>query len=168
MGFSLARLLRFAFVLLVLATPALGQDGGREVGASGLPLPRFASLNASEVNVRTGPSMDHPIRWTYKRLGLPVQIIEESELWRRIDDPDGETGWVHSSLLSIQRNVMVVGPDIRELRRTAGLEGRVVARLEPGVLAAFDRCDGDWCRVEIANEVGWLPRNAIWGVDGHD
>lgn len=168
MGFSSARLLRCAFVLLVLAAPALGQDGGRVVGASGLPLPRFASLTSSEVNVRTGPSLDHPIRWTYKRLGLPVQIIEEAELWRRIVDPDGETGWVHSSLLSIQRNVMVLGPDVRELRRTAGLEGRVVARLEPGVVAEFDRCDRDWCRVEIANEVGWMPRTAIWGVDDYD
>jgi SH3-like domain-containing protein len=168
-GFSSAPFRWLVLLLLVIATPTLSQDdGGRIVGASGLPLPRFASLASSDVNVRTGPSMDHPIRWAYRRAGLPVQIVEESELWRHILDPDGETGWAHSSLLSIQRTVMVLGPDIRELRRTAGLEGRVVARLEPGVIGAFDRCDGDWCRIEVDNEVGWIPRSAIWGVDDAD
>jgi SH3-like domain-containing protein len=169
LGFSCAPSRGLALLLLLLATPALGQDnGGRVVGASGLPLPRFASLASGEVNVRTGPSTDHPIRWAYDRAGLPVQVVEESELWRRVIDPDGETGWAHSSVLSIQRTVMVLGPDIRDLRRTAGLEGRVVARLEPGVIAEFDRCDGEWCRIEVAGEVGWIPRTSIWGVDDAD
>ena len=30
---------------------------------SGLPLPRFASLKSDNVYVRTGPSMDYPIKW---------------------------------------------------------------------------------------------------------
>jgi SH3-like domain-containing protein len=167
---SIARSRGLALLLIaLLAAPAQAQDdSSRIVGASGLPLPRFASLASNQVNVRTGPSLDHPIRWSYARSGLPVQIVEESELWRRVVDPDGETGWAHSSLLSIQRTVMVLGPDNRELRRTMGLEGRVVARLEPGVIAAFDHCDGDWCRIEVASEVGWIPRSAIWGVDDHD
>ena len=96
--------------------------------------------------------------------GLPVRIIEESELWRRVEDPDGETGWAHSSLLSIQRTVIVMGPGIQELRRSAAADGRVVARLEPGVIGLYDRCEGDWCRIEVADELGWLPRSAIWGV----
>ena len=161
--------LALSFLITLVAHPVGAQgDGGRVVGASGLPLPRFASLASDQVNVRTGPSMDHPIRWSYARAGLPVQIVEEAELWRRIVDPDGETGWAHSSLLSVQRTVLILGPDVRELRRTVGLEGRVVARLEPGVIAAFDRCDQDWCRIEVAGEVGWIPRSALWGVGNDD
>ena len=59
--------------------------------------------------MRTGPSTDHPIRWVYTRTGLPVRIVEESDVWRRIEDPDGETGWAHSSLLSVRRTVIVIG-----------------------------------------------------------
>jgi SH3-like domain-containing protein len=150
---------------LALAGPADAQDtASRSVGPSGLPLPRFASLAASEVNVRTGPSTDHPIRWIYRRPGLPVRIVEESEVWRRVEDPDGETGWTHASLLSIQRTVMVLGPGIQVLRRSAAADGRVVARLEPGVVGEFDDCEGAWCRIEVSGERGWLPRAAIWGV----
>lgn len=165
---SQQRRLALLFVL-ALASPATAQDSpGRSVGPSGLPLPRFASLASSDINVRTGPSTDHPIRWAYSRTGLPIEIVEESELWRRIVDPDGESGWAHSSLLSIQRTVVVVGPVVQELRRSPSYDGRVVARLEPGVIGEYDRCEGDWCRIEVAQELGWLPRDAIWGVGRGD
>lgn len=170
MIFSSSALARLVVSLsLVLSSAATAQETpARSVGASGLPLPRFASLASSEVNVRTGPTTDHPIRWLYTRRGLPVSIVEESDVWRRIVDPDGETGWVHSSLLSVQRTVIVTGSGIRDLRRSAAADGRVVARLEPGVVASFDECDGDWCRVEVADERGWLPRDSIWGVGPGD
>jgi SH3-like domain-containing protein len=168
--FSNSALARVVMLLtLGLSSVAMAQDSpARSVGASGLPLPRFASLASSEVNVRTGPTTDHPIRWLYTRRGLPVSIVEESDVWRRIVDPDGETGWVHSSLLSVQRTAIVIGSGIQDLRRSAAPDGRVVARLEPGVIAKFDECEGDWCRVEVADERGWLPRAAIWGAGPSD
>ena len=116
--------------------------------------------------MRTGPSTDHPIRWVYARPGLPVRIVEESDVWRRIEDPDGETGWAHSSLLSVRRTVLVTGPGVQEMRRTAAADGRVVARVEPGVIGELVGCEAGWCRIEVADERGWLPRAALWGVGG--
>jgi SH3-like domain-containing protein len=169
-AFSFSPLHRIVLLLmLALGSPLAAQEAAtRLVGPSGLPLPRFASLASDDVNVRTGPSTDHPIRWAYSRTGLPMRIVEESELWRRIEDPDGETGWAHSTLLSIRRTVIVIGPGIQDLRRSAAPDGRVVARLEPGVIGEFDHCEGDWCRIEVADELGWLPRSAIWGVASNE
>lgn len=168
---SLSRRSGLALLLgsLAATAPLAAQDTTqRTVGASGLPLPRYASLAASQVNVRTGPSTDHPIRWVYERSGLPVRIVEESDVWRRIEDPDGETGWAHASLLSMLRTVVVRGPGVQELRRTAATDGRVVARLEPGVIATLGGCDPDWCRIEVGGERGWLPRAVLWGVSAAD
>ena len=138
-----ARWVRGLTMLLLLVTaalPAVAQTaGGRSIGASGLPLPRYASLAAPEVNVRTGPSTDHPIRWVYARAQLPVRIVEEFDVWRRIEDPDGETGWAHSSLLSVRRTVLVRGSGIQELRRAArGRRDRRLRRLRRGLVP--DRC----------------------------
>ena len=171
MLFSNSAIVRAVVLVLALTCPAIvwaQATPARLVGPSGLPLPRFASLASSEVNVRTGPTTEHPIRWVYSRPGLPVGIVEESDVWRRIPDPDGEPGWVHSSLLSVRRTVIVTGSGIQELRRSAAADGRIVARLEPGVIAAFDHCENNWCRVEVADERGWLPRDAIWGAGPAD
>lgn len=158
------RLATIALLATLASSPATAQDGGRILGPSGLPLPRFASLASSEVNARTGPSTDHPIRWVYTRVGLPVKIVEEFDVWRRIEDPDGETGWAHSSLLSMKRTGMVTGDGPQEMRRSADPEARVVARVQPGVIGELQGCDGDWCRLEVNGERGWLPRERIWGV----
>ena len=69
-------------------------------GPSGLPLPRFVSLKAKSVNLRVGPSTDYATSWMYTRAGLPVEITQEFENWRRIRDFEGGEGWVFHSLLS--------------------------------------------------------------------
>src|SRR5262245_41697919 len=75
-----AALLWLAPVVLELA-PADAEDA--------LPLPRFASLDSSEVNLRAGPGEDYPILIGSQRRGLPVEIIQEFGTWRRIRDRDG-------------------------------------------------------------------------------
>jgi SH3-like domain-containing protein len=135
----------------------------RTLGPSGLPLPRFASVASGEANVRTGPGKEYPIRWVYNRPGLPVRIVQEYDVWRLVEDADGEQGWAHSSLLSTQRTVLVRG-GTQALHRKASADARVVLRAEQGVVGELVECGGDWCRVEIADRRGWLPRANLWGV----
>ena len=91
--------------LLAGLLPALFtlEQAAAQDGTSGLPIPRFVSLRADEVNMRTGPGVRYPIDWVYARQGLPVQVIGEFEAWRQIRDSEGSTGWVHRTMLSGRR-----------------------------------------------------------------
>ena len=80
-------------------------------GASGLPLPRFVSLRANEVNLRSVPGIRFPIDWVYRRSGLPVEVIDEFDTWRQVRDWEGTTGWVHKSMVQGRRTVRVTGED---------------------------------------------------------
>ena len=127
------------------------------------PLPRFASLRAAEVNLRAGPGTQYPIEWVFQRRSLPVEILAEYGQWRKIRDADGSEGWVHKSLLSGRRWVMITGA-VRTLRRSPSEAAQSVLRAEPGVLGRLLASDGAWRRVEIAGVKGWLPRGHLWGV----
>ncbi|GBD42211.1 hypothetical protein HRbin39_01600 [bacterium HR39] len=150
-----------ALGILLLAASAFAES---RRGASGLPLPRWASLASTRAHLRTGPGSQFPIRWIYTRPGLPLRIVDEADVWRKVEDPDGDVGWLHASLLSSRRTVMVVG-GVRELRRTPSTAARVVARLEPGVIGRLLSCEALWCLVEVADLRGWLRREELWGVD---
>lgn len=152
---------------VTLAVGALAQTPIR-TGPSGLPLPRFASLAANEVNLRTGPGQQYPTRWVYRRAGLPVQITDELDVWRRIQDPDGEQGWAHSSLLTTRRTVMVVGREPQGMFRSAAADSRLLLRAETGVIGRFDSCEQGWCRIEIEGQRGWMPRDSLWGLPPGD
>src|SRR5258706_546116 len=79
--------------------------------AASLPLPRFVSLKSEEANVRTGPGTRYPIQWVYHRAGMPVEIVEEYDLWRKIRDVEGTTGWVHKTMLAGNRTALIKGKE---------------------------------------------------------
>ena len=128
-----------------------------------LPLPRYVSLKASEGNVRRGPSLTHRIDWVYKRRGMPLEITAEHGHWRRVRDRDGAGGWVHYSLLSGARTV-IVEQDMLSLYRRPDPDSVVVARLELGVIARLGDCGPDWCRLTADGYRGWVDKTALWGV----
>lgn len=150
--------------LLLLTLLLLGLQPGSDLRAEDkLPLPRFASLQSNEVNMRTGPGETYPIIWTYQRAGLPVEIIEEFDIWRRIRDHDGVVGWVKSTLLIGKRHVQVQDAQ-RPLRKSPEAGALPVALVDPGVILKILECSGDWCRLEVQGYKGWMMKTEFWGA----
>lgn len=144
-----------------LATP------GVQAGPSGLPVPRFVSLKSGRVNVRVGPGEDYKIAWVFTRPGLPIEVIQEFDTWRRIRDSDGTVGWVFQSLLSGKRTVVVspwASGDPRPIRASAESDSRITAYLQPGVMGAIDRCSSGVCRISGDGYSGWIGQDQLWGV----
>ena len=159
-------LITFAVLFAVAARAETG--AGRSIGtATGLPLPRFVSLKADEVNARVGPGGDYQIAWVFRRAGLPVEVLAEFENWRQVRDPSGSTGWVNAALTSARRTA-VVAPWIKGNTLFALTSSRggstAVARIEPGAIVDVTQCDGNDCEVYAGKQDGWMPQKDLWGV----
>ncbi len=135
-----------------------------EIGAvTGLPVPRFVSMKAAEGFARRGPSSTHRIDWVFKRRNMPLLLVDEYGHWRRVQDREGAGGWMHYSLLSGNRTVVVEADDLH-LRRSPSPDARVMARLEAGVVAWLHECHRGWCDLEAQGAGGWATTSALWGV----
>ena len=149
------------------ALAASSSQAGARANPSGLPIPRFVSLKASRVNVRIGPGEDYRIAWVFTRPGLPIEVIQEFDTWRRIRDSDGTVGWVFQSLLSGKRTA-VVSPwsndRPRPIRDAASPNAAITAYLAPGVMADIDECADGWCRLSGPDFDGWITQDQLWGV----
>ena len=162
------------------ATPMLGggfgagtvaHAQGAAKGPSGLPLPRFVSLKAKRVNLRVGPGRDYAVAWLYTKSGVPMEVIQEYDNWRRVRDAEGTEGWVYQSLLSGDRTAITAPwkksdgqEDFIDMHREARGSADIVARLEPGVVVEVKACDGDWCEAEADGISGWVVQSEIWGA----
>ena len=60
----------------------------------------FLSLRNDKVNLRLGPSFDYPIKIIYKKKYLPVLVKEKSDNFRKVQDHENNSGWIHISQLS--------------------------------------------------------------------
>ncbi|MBK67689.1 MAG: hypothetical protein CMP22_06125 [Rickettsiales bacterium] len=124
----------------------------------------YVSLISNEVNMRTGPGYRYPIEWIYQREGLPVEIIDRFEHWRQIRDIEGTTGWVHKTLLSSKKTVIVT-QDMSQLFETSGTKAKAIALIEKGTIGNLDRCRIYRCYVSFGEYEGWVGRTALWGIE---
>ncbi len=170
----------FAFVILAVTAAALNTGPGVSIGMAPIaqasaqeapshqPLPHFATIGRSRVNMRQGPSRDHRILWEYRgQEGLPVEVIAETETWRQIRDPDGDLGWIHRSLIDDARGVVVAG-GLRALRRNPAIDAQTIAYLEARVVARLNQCTPDWCQISVDGYTGWVRHDEVWGVYPHE
>jgi SH3-like domain-containing protein len=138
-----------------------------QLGASGFPIPRFVTLKAEKVNVRKGPSSDHPVAWVFQSKGLPVEIIAEFETWRRVRDSEGAEGWILQNMLSGRRNILVAPwrkDQFTALHDSASNQSGLVANLSAGAMGEIKSCDGMWCDVSVGGYSGYVEQSMLWGA----
>lgn len=169
-GFASIIAVALAFSVAGMVPVANAQEAAGDRGPSGLPLPRFVSLKSGRVNLRIGPGKDYAVSWRFVKSGLPVEIIQEYDNWRRIRDADGTDGWVNQSLLSGKRTAIAApwnkgGENaLVSMYREPADSSAKAASLEPGVLTHVTSCDGNWCKVEAGSAEGYVRQSEIWGA----
>ena len=157
--FGLLLIINFIFSWKLLAEN-LEAMVGKETGLS---IPRYVSLKVTKANMRRGPSLEHKIDWVYKRKNLPIKIIGEFGHWRKVEDFEGQTGWMFKSLFSGKRYVIVTREETL-LRNKNKPDGLGKAILKKNVIAKAKKCDLSWCLIGIKKLNGWVLKSDIWGV----
>jgi SH3-like domain-containing protein len=150
----------FLTVLMLLVTGLAGPS----LSAQTRETPYWATIRASELNMRVGPGGDYPIAWVYRRPGLPVKVLRVKDGWRMIEDPDGERGWVVARLLAPERGAYVIGDAPAPMRAEADGSAPLRWRLEPGVAGRLGDCREGWCRLDVEEYGGWVPQERLWGA----
>ena len=127
--------------------------------------PYWASISAGQARMRTGPGENYPAVWLYVRRDLPIRVVGTQPSWRRVQDPDGATGWMLVRLLSEQRTAIVTGDEPRPMHEEPTEAARVRYRAEPGVVGRISQCSSGWCRLDVGGREGFIRTEHIWGTD---
>ena len=122
----------------------------------------FLSLKNNEVNLRLGPSFEYPIKFIYKKKYLPVEILDESETWRKIRDFEHNSGWIHISQLSKKKSAINIKNNSIIYKKPT-IYSKPIARLEVGKLVIIKRCKLKWCKIITGGFNGWIKKKYLWG-----
>jgi SH3-like domain-containing protein len=153
--------MRKAWMLLIpLGLSVTAAEAQRE-----RPTPYWASISATKAMMRTGPGQNYPATWLYVRADLPIKVVETYPNWRKVQDPNGETGWMLQRLLSDQRTAIVTGTEPRPLHESAEDGARIRYRAEPGVVGRISQCANNWCLLDVDGRQGFIRGGHFWGAD---
>ena len=122
---------------------------------------KFLMLKNEKVNVRYGPSFDYPIKYIYKKIYLPIKVIDKKENFRRIIDHKKNSGWIHISQLKQSKSFITVSHKIIFKKPTKF--SKPLAKLDTGRLLLVKKCERSWCYVETGVFKGWIENESVWG-----
>ncbi len=166
--------LSFVLAVVLLATGPLQAFAAAE-NPSGLPVPRWVTTRSNPINVRLGPGTRYGIAWVYLKSGMPVEIIQEFDIWRKIRDVDGAEGWLQQNLLQGKRAAIVKPADDANVALFSSPDetSGVRAWLAPKFRVDLKECDGTWCRATATihpksggsrSYDGYVKQDVLWGV----
>ena len=141
--------------MMVFATPAQAADKKP---------PYWASIASGQAMMRTGPARKYPGIWLYQRRDLPVRVVAVYETWRKIEDPDGQQGWMLVTMLSDKRSVVMKAGGAKAIRNTPEASSHVAYQAEPGVVGTIDQCTAGWCHIAIGKREGYVAVGDVWGL----
>ena len=123
----------------------------------------YLTLRSSKVNLRQGPSLNHPIKLVYKKKFLPLLIQDTSDNFRKVRDHENNSGWVHISQLSKKKAAIVIQEELIIFSNST-IFSNPVALLKEGRLVKINKCKIEWCKVKTGKYKGWVSKNGLWGL----
>ena len=122
----------------------------------------YLTLRSDKVNLRQGPSLEHPIKLIYEKKLLPVLVIDKSYNFRKIMDHENNSGWVHISQLS-KKKAALNNEDNSIIFKRPSNYSKPLAILEKGRLCIVRKCKNNWCKIETGDLKGWIEKQNLKG-----
>tara|TARA_Y100001970_G_scaffold263345_1_gene348693 strand:+ start:4595 stop:5041 length:447 start_codon:yes stop_codon:yes gene_type:complete len=122
----------------------------------------YLTLKSGTVNLRQGPSLDHPIKLIYKKKFLPVLILDKSYNFRKIKDHENNSGWIHISQLSKKRAALNNKEESIIFKRASEYSKPLVI-VRKGRLCLIKKCKSDWCKIKTGKFTGWIKKENLVG-----
>jgi len=122
----------------------------------------YLTLRSDKVNLRQGPSLEHPIKLIYEKKFLPVLVIDKSYNFRKIIDHENNSGWIHISQLS-KKKAALNNENKSIIFKNPSEYSEPLALLEKGRLCLIKKCKNDWCKIKTGKYTGWIERKKLKG-----
>jgi SH3-like domain-containing protein len=149
-------------MLLLLAACGGGVEEETADTPSGYPVPRWISVRGAPASMRAGPGLDYPVLWQFERSGAPLQVVTETEEWRKVCGPDGSIAWIHRSLTSGRLRALTT--EATAMRASPDPGADVRAQVADGALLGVEACADGWCEVSADDLTGWVPETVLFGT----
>lgn len=147
-GLRIMLLLLVAAVVVVLVLPAIGAA-------------ERLSVTSPVANIRSGPGTDYDVLWQIE-LYHPIEVIQKKGRWYRFRDYQGDTGYIHRSLVGSVKTV-ITAKDTCNVRAGPGTQYPVVFTVGDGIPFKVLEKKHNWLRVEHADgDGGWIYRSLVW------
>jgi SH3-like domain-containing protein len=116
---------------------------------------------APMANIRSGPGTQYDVLWQVEKY-YPILVIEKSDPWYQFKDFEGDTGWVHKSLVG-NVEAVITKKDLCNIRSGPGTGEKILFTVEKGIPFKVLEHKENWLHIEHADgDQGWIHDSLVW------
>ncbi len=129
---------------------------------AGMASAKTISIGKNDVNMRTEPSTDAKVVFQLKE-GYPLKVLSTKGEWFKVEDFEGDTGWVHKTVAATTKH-LIVNHDAANLRGGPAATHESIGTLKYGEVVQVRSAQGNWFKVQTSSgAAGWVNRKLLWG-----
>ena len=130
-------------------------------------LAKMVSVVGDNVNLRSGPGTKYSVKWKYGS-GFPLKVVQEKGGWLKVEDFEGDIGWLYQKLTSRTGHMIVKVHKNQNkkvnIRSGPGTKNKVVGKAYYGVVFRTIKQQNGWAHVKHDSGLeGWIKRSLLWG-----
>lgn len=122
----------------------------------------FVSTKSNKINMRTGPGFHYPVKWVYIRQNVPLKVMEEFEIWKKVCDINEDCGWIKGNLLSSKCYVMTKEDTTGYKKQN--VNSSVTMKIDKFAVLKLEKCIDNWCLLSASKRKAWVQRQFLWGI----
>ncbi|MFC1867065.1 SH3 domain-containing protein [Thermodesulfobacteriota bacterium] len=142
---------RYIFIIVILSVTCASTASAGE---------RYA-VTGKIANIRSGPGTRHEILCTAEQY-YPIEIIKKSGNWYKVEDFEGDIGWIHKSLIKKIKTVITIKSKCN-IRSGPGTKYPIVLISKNGVPFKVIKRKNKWIHVRHSEgHEGWIHKSLVW------
>lgn len=131
-------------------------------GCGAVAAQELVSVKNAGVSLRAAPGADTEVLWQLAK-GYPLQVLEHQGSWVKVQDFEGDQGWVAAAVTDATPHhvVRVVSAN---LRAGPGTQYPVVGTAKYGQVVLTSLRQEKWVRIQRGHgQTAWIARELLWG-----
>ena len=138
------------FVLIIVSVAA----------SSSVQAADYVSVARNGVNLRSGPGTQNEAIFQLP-VGYPLVVLERKGAWIKVQDYEGDKGWIQQSMVSSTPSVIV---RVREAKVRSGPSASAteIGKAAKDVILSKTGAQGAWIKVSHPDLTGWVHKDLLW------
>ena len=119
------------------------------------------AVKSAIANLRNGGGTNFKMLWQVEKYH-PFLVLKKKGKWYEVKDFEGDTAWIHSSLLDHTKTV-ITSKSQCNVRAEPTTKSKIVLKVERGVPFKVLQRKDNWIKIEHADgESGWIYNTLVW------
>lgn len=120
----------------------------------------YMSVSKDGINLRSAPKANAEVLFELPA-GYPLEVLGKEGQWFKVQDYEGDKGYIHESTVSKSPHVIVKVKECKIRSGPSTSDQTVGSAVKDAIFTRVEQ-KGDWIKISHPDVTGWIHKDLVW------